>query len=78
MVGMGGIIIGQLAALADAYPDVKNGCFLDTNILVSASLPIDPRNDAAEGLIEEQRLQIPVFSNVNIREMIPLFIGKYG
>ncbi|MGZ3770331.1 MAG: hypothetical protein ACXVCP_03095 [Bdellovibrio sp.] len=42
-------------------------------------LPIDPRNAAAEELIEElRRLQIPVFSNVNIREMIPIFIGKYG
>ena len=67
MVGVGLVSIDQLEALADVYKELRNGCLLDTNILVSASLPIDPRNESAERLIEElRRLQIPMFSNINI------------
>lgn len=68
MSEVGLVSMSQLGTLLEKYPEIKNGCLLDTNILISASLPIDPRNDAAEELIAElERLEIPVFSNVNIR-----------
>lgn len=68
MTGMGLIKIDQLDELVSRYPSLKNGCLLDTNILLSASLPIDPLNEQAEKLIETLRdLNIPVYSNVSIR-----------
>jgi predicted nucleic acid-binding protein len=68
MSGVGLISIDQLDELVLKYPNFRNGCLLDTNILVSASLTIDPMNEAAELLIQKlASLKIPVYSNVNIR-----------
>lgn len=68
MSGVGLISIDQLDELVRRYPNFKNGCLLDTNILLSASLTIDPMNEAAELLVRKlANLKIPVYSNVNIR-----------
>jgi len=68
MSGVGLISVNQLKELVKAQPNFKNGCLLDTNILISASVPIDPLNDSAEALVETLRkLNIPAYSNVNIR-----------
>lgn len=68
MPEVGPISIEQLKELADKHPNFKNGCLLDTNILLSASLPIDPMNENAELLIQKLAdLKIPLYSNVNIR-----------
>lgn len=68
MTRRGLISIDQLEGLVIKHPNFKNGCLLDTNILISASLPIDPMNEAAEALLRKLTiLNIPVYSNVNIR-----------
>ncbi len=68
MPGVGLISIEELEELAIGHPNFKNGCLLDTNILLSASLPIDPMNEEAEHLIRKLAdLKIPLYSNVNIR-----------
>ena len=62
------ISIDQLEKISESDPIFKNGCILDTNILIAVSLPIDPMNEAAEAIIQRLvQLQIPLFSNVNIR-----------
>lgn len=48
MSGEGIASAGQLKELVLLYPEIKSGCILDTNVLISASPPIDPRNDEAE------------------------------
>jgi predicted nucleic acid-binding protein len=68
MSGVGLISIEQLEELVSQYPNFKNGCLLDTNILLSVSLTIDPMNEAAEILVRKlATLKIPIYSNVNIR-----------
>lgn len=68
MQEMGVISIDQLEQLARKNGDIKNGCLVDTNILISVSLPIDPKNSAAEELVQRlATLNIPLYSNVNIR-----------
>lgn len=68
MSAVGLISIDQLDELVLQYPGVRTGCLLDTNVLVSASLPIDPMNEFAEALIQKlASLKIPLYSNVNIR-----------
>lgn len=65
---MGVISIDDLELLSAENDTFKNGCLVDTNILVSASLPIDPRNSDAEELVHQlAKLSIPLYSNVNIR-----------
>lgn len=65
---MGVISIDQLEQLADKNGAIKNGCLVDTNILISVSLPIDPKNSAAEELVQRlAKLKVPLYSNVNIR-----------
>ncbi len=62
------IAVNQLDKLILKQPSIKQGCLLDTNILISASITVDPANDAAESLLEElAKLEIPIYSNVNIR-----------
>lgn len=68
MSEVGLISIDQLSELVLQHPSLKTGCLLDTNVLVSASLPIDPMNELAEELIQRLAgLKIPLYSNVNIR-----------
>lgn len=68
MEGMALISIDQLENLILTNPNFKNGCLLDTNVLVAASLSIDPMNEAAEILVSKlAKLNIPLYSNVNIR-----------
>ena len=68
MTGVGIINIDQIEELVGRNENIRNGCLLDTNILISASLPIDPNNEAAEKLLVKlHQLKIPVYSNVNIR-----------
>ena len=65
---VGVISIDDLELLSAENNTFKNGCLVDTNILVSASLPIDPRNSDAEELVQQlAKLNIPLYSNVNIR-----------
>lgn len=65
---MGIISIDQLEKLIEKNEAIKNGCLVDTNILISVSLPIDPRNSDAEELVQRlARLKVPLYSNVNIR-----------
>lgn len=65
---VGLISLNELDSFVAKRPNFKNGCLLDTNILISVSITIDPANDAAESLIQElARLEVPVYSNVNIR-----------
>ncbi len=48
--------------------NIRNGCILDTNILISASTPSDPMSDIVDELLEELHLlKVPVYSNINIR-----------
>ncbi len=57
--------IDRLVATQSGF---KNGCLVDTNVLISTSLPIDPMNEAAERLVDKlAHLKIPLYSNVNIR-----------
>ena len=64
----GAISFGQLEELLQHNPNIRNGCILDTNILVSAITPSDQMADVVDELIEELRiLKIPAYSNVNIR-----------
>lgn len=68
MQDLGVISIDQLEQLAAQKDTFKNGCLHDTNILISISLPIDPKNSAAEELVQRlSKLNIPLYSNVNIR-----------
>lgn len=68
MPDIGLISLNELDSFITKRPNFKNGCLLDTNILISASITIDPANDAAESLLQElARLEVPVYSNVNIR-----------
>lgn len=62
------ITVDQINQSSDIQSKVKYGCLLDTNILISASLPIDPANDRVEELLKVlKKLKVPVYSNVNIR-----------
>jgi predicted nucleic acid-binding protein len=68
MQDLGVISIYQLEQLTAQNEAFKNGCLVDTNILISVSLPIDPKNSAAEDLVQRLAdLKIPLYSNVNIR-----------
>lgn len=68
MQDLGVISIDQLEQLAAQNETFKNGCLVDTNILISVSLPIDPKNSVAEELVQRlAKLNIPLYSNVNIR-----------
>lgn len=65
---VGVISIEQLEQMNKKSETMQYGCLVDTNILISASLPIDPKNSAAEELVEKlAKLKIPLYSNVNIR-----------
>lgn len=58
----------ELKNLIQSNPNFKNGCILDTNILISAILSIDPMNEDAEEFIQVlKNLEIPAYTNVNIR-----------
>lgn len=65
----GGIIsYGQLEGLIKQNPNIRNGCVLDTNILISSITPSDQMADIVDELLEELRLlKIPTYSNINIR-----------
>ncbi len=66
MIGL--ISPDELDRLVEKNSDFKSGFLLDTNILISASLPIDPKNEEAESLIQKlAKLQIPIYANINIR-----------
>lgn len=60
--------IDHLEHLAGKNRAIQAGCLVDTNILISVSLPIDTNNSAAEELVHRlTKLKIPLYSNVNIR-----------
>jgi predicted nucleic acid-binding protein len=61
--------------LTKQYPELQNGCLVDTNILIAASIPMDPFNEQAEALIEKMvDLNIPLYTNINIRiEFLEIF-----
>lgn len=68
MNAMGVISIDELEQLAGKNEEFKNGCLVDSNVLLSVSLTIDPMNSRAEALIQRlEKLKIPLYSNVNIR-----------
>lgn len=68
-MSVGGIIrFSDIQKTASLYPEIKNGLLVDTSILFAASFPPDLFNTAAEQLFEFlNQLNIPVFTNVNIR-----------
>lgn len=65
----GGVIcFSDLLKTASAQPNIKNGCFVDTSILFAESYPPDEFNSEAEEVFEFlAELEIPVFTNVNVR-----------
>lgn len=60
---------GELDALVAAYPNIKNGLLIDTNILVAATYELDKFHEPAMDLIDSliEKWSIPLFCNVNIR-----------
>jgi hypothetical protein len=64
----GTIRFSDLLKTASAQPSIKGGCFVDTSILFAASYPPDEFNTEAEEVFDFQaELNIPVFTNVNVR-----------
>ncbi|OYZ21257.1 MAG: hypothetical protein B7Y39_09500 [Bdellovibrio sp. 28-41-41] len=65
----GGIIrFSEVLKTALSQPSIKSGCFVDTSVLFAASHPPDEFNTEAEEVFEFlTELEIPVFTNVNVR-----------
>lgn len=68
-MSFGGVIhFSDILKTASAFPDFKNGVIVDTSILFAGSYPSDEFNTVAEELFEYlSELNIPVYTNVNIR-----------
>lgn len=65
----GGIVrFSEVLKTASSQPSLKDGCFVDTSILFAASYPPDEFNTEAEEVFDFlTELEIPVFTNVNVR-----------
>lgn len=58
----------DILRMKNLNPDLEKGCIVDTSILFAMSYPNDVHNPVAVELFEYlSELQIPVYSNVNIR-----------
>ncbi len=58
----------QIKSLAEKLPDVQNGFMVDTNIIFAGSYELDHFNsEVADFLVNVRELEIPLFTNVNIR-----------
>lgn len=68
-MGFGGIIrFSEVLKTVSNNPDLKNGVIVDTSILFAGSYPPDEFNTDAEELFDYlSDLEIPAFTNVNIR-----------
>ena len=52
----------------EKYPQLKQGCIVDTNILFAASYPLDVHNDWADEVFKSlDRFGIPIYTNLNVR-----------
>ena len=65
----GGVIrFSDLLKTASSEPNIRKGCFVDTSILFAASYPPDEFNTEAEEVFDFlAELEIPIFTNVNVR-----------
>src|SRR5690606_31614262 len=52
----------------EIFPDLKQGCIVDTNVLFAGSYPLDIHNDWADEVFRTlSRFGIPVYTNLNVR-----------
>ena len=62
------VTLDDIRTLIKQNPSLKRGCIVDTNVIFAAMFPLDAHNDWAESTLEElRRLEIPIYSNINIR-----------
>jgi hypothetical protein len=65
----GGVVrFSEVLKTVSARPTLKRGCLVDTSVLFAASYPPDEFNNESEELFDFfSELEIPVYTNVNIR-----------
>jgi len=62
------IKISNLESSLEKYPQLKQGCIVDTNLLFASSYESDLYNDWSEEVFELlQKNSIPVYTNMNVR-----------
>ena len=60
--------ISDFEKSVEKFPALKQGCIVDTNVLFAGSYPLDVHNDWADEVFRTlSRLNIPVYTNLNVR-----------